>query len=185
MPWYLYLAFKQLFPTGRKFPFFTLISVFGVMLGVWLLVVVTSVMGGFGYEIRRMIVETEGEIQIKAQGSIENYRAVMKRVEAVPGVAGATPYAAGALMVQFQNKPAFPNMRGLDLATIDRVVELEKYVRVGSLADLDDDTVILSAGLAESLGATVGDTVEIYTPLMLERMKNNEIILPRREKVVG
>ncbi|HWA87067.1 MAG TPA: ABC transporter permease [Opitutus sp.] len=185
MPWYLYLALKQLFPSGRKFPFFTLISVLGVTLGVWLLVVVTSVMGGFGYEIRRMIVETEGEVQIKARTTIADYRGVMKRVETVPGVAGATPYAAGALMVQFQNKPAFPSMRGLDLATVNNVVKLGKYVRVGSLDDLDDDTTILSAGLAETLGATVGDTVDVYTPLMLERMKANEVILPRSLKVVG
>lgn len=185
MPWYLYLALKQLFPSGRRFPFFTLISVLGVTLGVWLLVVVTSVMGGFGYEIRRMIVETEGEIQIKARGTIVDYRDVLKRIEAVPGVAGATPYAAGAVMVQFQNKPAFPSMRGLDIATVNNVVQLGKYVRVGSLNDLDDDTAILSAGLAEALGATVGDTVDIYTPLMLERTKGNEVILPRSLKIVG
>src|SRR5688500_764279 len=102
MPWYFYLALKQLFPTGKRFPFFTAISVLGVTLGVWLLVVVTSVMGGFGHEMRRVIVQTEGEIQIKAESAITNYRDVLKRVKAVPGVAGATPYAAGALMVQFQ-----------------------------------------------------------------------------------
>ncbi len=70
MPWYVHLALKQLFPAGRRFPFFTAISVLGVALGVALLIVVTSVMGGFGYEIRRMIVETEGEVQIKARGLI-------------------------------------------------------------------------------------------------------------------
>ena len=37
MPWYLYLALKQLFPTGKKFPFFTAISVLGVALTVALL----------------------------------------------------------------------------------------------------------------------------------------------------
>jgi len=186
MPWYFYLALKQLFPSGRKFPFFTLISVLGVTLGVWLLVVVTSVMGGFGFEIRRMIVETEGEIQIKAQGTIVDYRNVLKRVAQVPGVAGATPYAAGVVMVQYQNKPAFPAIRGLDLATVENVVNLEKYVRIGSLDELDDDTVILSAGLAQALGIAVGDTIEIpYTPLMIERMKANEIILPRSARVVG
>ena len=65
MPWYLYLALKQLFPTGRRFPFFTAISVLGVTLGVALLVVVMSVMGGFGYEIRRMITDTQGEVQVR------------------------------------------------------------------------------------------------------------------------
>jgi lipoprotein-releasing system permease protein len=73
MPWYLYLALKQLFPSGRRFPFFTVISVMSVALGVTLLIVVLSVMGGFGYEIRQMIVGTEGEVQIRAQGAMENY----------------------------------------------------------------------------------------------------------------
>jgi len=185
MPWYLYLALKQLFPSGRKFPFFTIISVLGVTLGVWLLVVVTSVMGGFGYEIREMIVQTEGEIQIKARGTISDYRDVVKKVDAVPGVVGATPYAGGYIGVKFQGKPAFPQMRGLDMATIEKVTRLDHYVRVGSLDDLDDDSVILSAGLATQLGAYVGDTVEIYSPLILEKIGEKDIMMPRAMKVVG
>src|SRR5581483_7514492 len=102
MPWYLYLALKQLFPSGRRFPFFTFISILGVALGVALLIVVMSVMGGFGYEIRQMIVGTEGEVQIRAQGFIEDYPALVKKIVAVPGVAAATPTASGALMIQFQ-----------------------------------------------------------------------------------
>ena len=41
MPWYLHLALRQLFPTGRRFPFFTLISTLGVALGVALLLTMT------------------------------------------------------------------------------------------------------------------------------------------------
>lgn len=185
MPWYLYLALKQLFPSGRKFPFFTAISVTGVALGVVVLLVVQSVMAGFGYEIRRMIVQTEGEIQIKADTYISNYRDVIKRVDAVPGVAGATPYAAGTLMVQYHGKPAFPFMRGVDMQTVNRVVQLGRYVRIGSLDDLDDDSVILSSGLADTLGAGIGSRVDIYTPLMLQRQSEDEIMLPRRARVVG
>jgi len=184
MPWYLYLAFKQLFPTGRRFPFFTVISAVSVALGVALLIVVLGVMGGFGYQIREMITDTEGEIQIKAQGSISHYREAVKKIETVPGVAGATPYAAGVLMVQYQNKPAFPQMRGLDLGSINRVVSLDRFVRLGSLDALDDDSVILSGGLADALGVRLGAVVDIYTPLMLSR-KDSEVILPRTAKVVG
>ena len=184
MPWYLYLAIKQLFPTGRRFPFFTIISAVSVMLGVTLLIVVLGVMGGFGYQIRQMITDTEGEIQIKARGTISNYRDAVRQIEAVPGVAGATPYAAGVLMVQYQNKPAFPQMRGLDIGSINRVVPLGKFVRIGSLDDLDDDSVIVSGGLADALGLRLGAKVEIYTPLMLNQ-KEGEVILPRTAKVVG
>jgi hypothetical protein len=74
MPWYLYLALKQLFPTGRRFPFFTVISVLGVALGVMLLVVSISVMGGFGREIRRMIVDTQGEVQVRRTASSRSPR---------------------------------------------------------------------------------------------------------------
>ena len=35
MPWYLYLALKQLFPGGKRFPFFTAISVAGVALAAY------------------------------------------------------------------------------------------------------------------------------------------------------
>lgn len=185
MPWYLYLALKQLFPTGRRFPFFTFISVVGVALGVALLVVVTSVMGGFGYEIRRMIVDTEGEIQIKSSAYITDYADVLKQAKSVPGVVAATPYAAGAVMIECHGKPAYPGMRGLDLATVEDVVQLGKYVRLGSLEDLDDDSVMLSSQLARSIGASLGSKIEVYSPLMIERFKSDEVFMPREVRVVG
>lgn len=185
MPWYFYLALKQLFPSGRRFPFFTAISVLGVALGVVVLIVVQSVMAGFGFEIRRMIVETEGEVQVKAQAYIGDYRDVAKRIESVPGVAAATPYAGGMLLVRYQGKFAPPLMRGLDMQTVQRVVPLQHFVRVGSLDDLDDDSVILSYGLAQTLGAWVGSTVDIYSPLILERMNRDAFLLPKSVRVVG
>ncbi|HVS51366.1 MAG TPA: ABC transporter permease [Opitutaceae bacterium] len=185
MPWYFYLALKQLFPSGRRFPFFTFMSVVGVALGVMVLVVVQSVMSGFGFEIRRMIVESEGEIQIKAQTAIADSAALVQRLEQVEGVAGATPYTGGTLMVMYHDKPTFPLMRGLDLDSVGRVTRLDHYVTVGSLDALDDDSVILSSGLQESLGVPVGSTVDVYSPLILERMGRDEYVLPRSVKVVG
>ncbi len=185
MPWYLYLALKQLFPTGRRFPFFTLISITGVALGVALLVVVMSVMGGFGHEIRRMIVNTEGEVQIRSSGIIMDYQKVIGQVQAVPGVAAATPTASGVVMIEYHNKPSYPAMRGLDLESVEKVVELGGYVRAGSLDELDDDSVILSSQLARSIGAGVGSKIEVYTPLMIEKLKNDEALLPREVRVVG
>src|SRR5262245_7299358 len=141
MPWYFYLALKQLFPTGRWFPFFTAISVMGVALGVMVLVIVTSVMGGFGYELRRMFVQTEGEVQVKALAPIEDSAGIMKTVLATPGVAAATPYVAGPVVVLAGGHPATPVFRGIDLNTVEQVAQLQQFVRVGSLDDLDDDSI--------------------------------------------
>lgn len=185
MPWYLYLALKQLFPTGRRFPFFTFISMLGVALGVALLVISTSVMGGFGHEIRRMIVETQGDVQVKADGFVENSDELLTRITKVPGVVAATPYAEGFVMLTCDGRPAFPVIEGIDINRVEKVVPLSRYVRVGSLDDLDDDSIILSANLAISIGARIGDTVEVVSPLLIQRLNKDELFLPRELKVVG
>ena len=185
MPWYLHLAYRQLFPTGRRFPFFTIISALGVALGVALLVIVMSVMGGFAFEIRHLITDTEGEVQVKARGPIPDYPSVVRRIESAPGVEAATPYASDALMINFGDRPAFPMLRGLDLNSVEKVTPLDRYLIVGSLQDLDDDSVILSDQIATSLGANVGDTIEVYSPLIIEKLSADSVFLPRQVRIVG
>ena len=184
MPWPLYLALKQLFPTGRV-SFFTLISVLGVGLGVALMLVSTSVMGGFGHQIKRMIIDTQGEVQVKARGLIDPAAGVEKVLAADPDVAAFAAYAQGVVMLEYGRRPAFPAVQGVDLERIGEVIPLQRYLTAGSLDDLDDDSVILSSLLASGLGVRPGDTVSIYTPLMLERMKQNEVLLPREVRVAG
>jgi lipoprotein-releasing system permease protein len=185
MPWYFYLALKQLFPTGRWFPFFTAISVMGVSLGVMVLVVVTSVMGGFGYELRRMIVQTDGEIQIKSPELIEGPAQIIRKVREVPGVLAASPYVAGPVFILSRGHPATPFFRGIDLNTVEQVASLQRFIRVGSLDDLDDDSIILSSQVAASLQASLGDQVEIVSPLFIEMLKGDEVYLPRKFRVAG
>ena len=185
MPWYFYLALKQLFPSGRKFPFFTAISVVSVALGVALLILVVSVMDGFGQAIRRMMVETQGDVQVVGETFINDYPAVRDRIASTPGVAGVTPYAQGVAMIEYEGKPAFPMIEGIDLNHVDQVIPIRHYVRYGSLDDLDDDSVILSSRLAESIGAQIGTNIQLYSPLLLEKLKNDEVLLPREFRVVG
>ena len=185
MPWPVYLALKQLFPSGRRLPFFTLISVMGVGLGVALMLVSTSVMGGFGHQIKTMIIDTQGEVVIRGRAPFEPTEEIEKAIASVPSVAAASPYAQGFVMLEFDRRPAFPTVQGFELERMRKVVPLERYVIAGSLDDLDDDSVILSSLLAGSLGVNVGDRVSIYSPLMLERMKRNEVLLPREVRVAG
>jgi lipoprotein-releasing system permease protein len=142
-------------------------------------------MGGFGYELRRMIVQTDGEVQVKARAMMDDVPGVLSLVRATPGVAAATPYVAGPVMVLANGRPAFPLFRGLDLDSVDAVADLGRFVRLGQLQDLDDDSVILSIEVAHQLGARPGDLIEIYSPLLIEKLKNDEIFLPRQFKVVG
>ncbi len=185
MSWPLYLALKQLFPTGRRFPFFTLISILGVALGVALLIVCISVMGGFGREIRNMIVNTQGEVQVRSFGLMKDPQAVLKTVGAIEGVVASAPFAEGVVMLQHENKPAFPAIQGVDMERVEAVVPLRRYIVAGRFDDLDDDRVILSSQLAVQLGARLGSKVSVYSPLLLEKLKTDEILLPRELEVCG
>jgi lipoprotein-releasing system permease protein len=185
MPWYLYLALKQLFPSGKRLSFFTAISILGVALGVATLVVTNSVMGGFGYEIRRMMTDAQGDLQIRARELINQPESLIKIVAQVPGVRGVTPFAEGVGMLEFDRKPAFPVIQGIDVNRVNDVIPLNRFMRLGSLEDLDDDTVIISWKLAYSLGVQIGSKVTISSPLLIERLKNDEVFLPRELVVVG
>ncbi len=186
MPWPIYLALKQLFPTGRV-SFFTLISIVGVGLGVALMLVSTSVMGGFGHQIQRMIIDTQGELQVRARGVLDQPLAAATEdaLKKQTGVANFAPFAAGVVMLEFQRRPAFPAITGFDVERMKEVIPLQRYLISGRLDDLDDDSVILSSILARSLGVRVGDNVSVYSPLMMERLKANEVMLPREVRVAG
>ena len=186
MPWPLYLALKQLFPSGRRFPFFTAISILGVALGVTLLIVSISVMGGFGREIRNMIVNTEGEVQVRVSGVMENPRVVIDAVKKVDGVAAAAPFAEGYVILKHAGRQAFPVARGIDLDHVDEVVPLRKFVKPAEGFDaLDDDRVILSYQLADMIGARVGDKVQIITEVHIKKLQEEAAMMPHELEVCG
>ena len=185
MPWYLYLAFKQLFPDGRRIPFFFLVAVLGVTIGVWILIVVQSVMGGFGQTYREKIVQTNGHIRIESGKAMYDYESIIDYLATVPEVQAAAPYALGFVMLQHGDRPTFPTVRGIDVNREREVIPIDKFLLLGSLDDLDDDSVLLSRSLAASIGATMGSNVEVFTPLMLEKLKEDEVLLPRELRVAG
>ena len=185
MPWYLYHALKQLFPSGRFFSFFSLMSIMGVMLGVCVLIIVQSVMNGFGEGIRQRLVETEGDIRIRSSEVINDWEAVYEKLEQEDRVVAASPYAEGVVMLQHENRPQFPLVRGIDPLTAESVLPMEQFLTVGQMEDFDDEGVFLGEGLAYSLRAGPGSIIEVFTPLMLERLKQDEVLLPREFKVVG
>lgn len=185
MPWYLYAALKQIFPSGKILSFFALISVAGVSLGVMVLLVVQSVMNGFVHDIRSSLAKTNGDVRIFGPGLIEDWQGIVVDLEGRPEVEAAAPFAQGVVMVQSGNRPLFPYVWGLDPVRGGEVLPVEEFLMMGTLDDLDDRSVFLSTGVARQLGVGLGEDVDVYTPLMLDRMKNDEVLLPIALRVAG
>lgn len=187
MPWYLHLAFKQLWPRNLAALALYLISILGIGLGTATLLVTNSIMGGFGDQIRQKIVETSGHILIQSPGILYFWESIVDELRSRPEVRAAEALAQGPVMLTANNRPAFPVVRSMDpwADPQEQVVPYERYMLEGTSTGMDEDSVLLSAPIAGSLGVRVGSRVNVYTPLMLERLRDDEVLLPRELRVAG
>ena len=186
MPWYMYLALRQLVPSGRRLgSVFFFLSVLGVGLGVAVLVIVQSVMGGFGEVHRDRIVDTSGHLDITEGGyPFEDAFTIADSLLEDPSVLHVTPYARGFVMAKRANIPVFPAIYGMAYDE-QPVFAVNNYLTSGSIDDLYDDTVLVSRSLARRLGVWVGSTIEVFSPVMIDRLQQNEVVLPREFEVAG
>lgn len=188
MPWSIYLALKQLFPPGKRFPAFALVSIIGVAIGVCSLLVVQTVMNGFSQEHRENIQRMYGHEIVRSVNyrPIQNHKPLMEKLLAIPGVAACSPFAEGQVMVKNGNVPALPFVRGIHLELEDKVVPVKKLIIAGSLEELDDDRVILGDKLANTLGIrALGQKIEVYSPTMVDELKDDQVPLPVELEVCG
>lgn len=181
MPWFLHLALRQLFPPGKRFPAFATVSILGVGLGVASLLIVQTVMNGFGEEHRLRIRESFGDCQVTGAAPIEQPEALAKQLAASPEVASASPYAEGPALARNGDFSGIAQVRGIDPS--DPAQPARKYVYGGSFDELDDGRIILGAGLARALRVRVGDRIEIWSPAMAERAEKGKAPLPAEFEV--
>ena len=147
----------------------SLISVLGVGLGVASLIVVVGVMHGFSSELRDKILGINAHmVAAVAGGAMHEYRDAMDRVDRVPGVLGSTPFIYTEVMLSSSRGVKGVVLRGVDPATADRVLALPKEMVAGTLADLNAPGIfpgiIVGKELADRLGLTLGDTVNLMSP---------------------
>ena len=167
MPWFLHLALRQLFPPAKRFPAFATVSILGVGLGVAALLVVQTVMNGFGEEHRLRIRESFGDCVVVARTPIERPQDLLKALRADAAVASATPFSEGPALARQGDFSGVAFVRGID--PTDTGHPARKYVFAGGFDELDDGRVILGFGLARALRVQVGDKIEVWSPAMAER----------------
>jgi lipoprotein-releasing system permease protein len=185
MPWFLYIALKQLFPTKRGFSFFAIVSILGVSLGVAVLLGVQTIMNGFGQQIRDSLLKVNGDIRIESNRVIFDWERLEQMVAETPGVETVSPYAHGVVMLQHRNLPVFPAVMAVDMTQEEPFIPIEEFMVDGFFQDLDDDSILIGSTLARRIAARVGSEIELFTPLMLDRLKQDEVLLPRQVRIVG
>ena len=163
MPFTCFLALRYLKPKRTFLSLITLISILGVVLGISVLIIVISVMTGFERELQRKIIGFDADVLISGNEVMNNWREILDRTKKTQGVAAAAPFAQGRVIVQFQNHRAVPWLRGIDPDLEQSVANLKQFLVAGEF-DLGGDNGIIGSELASTLGVSIGDTIEIYSP---------------------
>lgn len=164
----------------------SLISMLGIALGVMLLIVVLSVMNGFGEEVRTRILSVVSHATVLQAGGLRNWQEVQERMSGQPHVAGAAPYVDGEVMLNVGSIVRGALVRGVLPASEIAVSDLPRKMPQGYIGDLraGEFGIVLGKELAHLLGVGVGDKVTLITP---QAMVTPAGILPRikRFNVVG
>jgi lipoprotein-releasing system permease protein len=116
----------------------TSFATMGVALGVAALCLAVSVSGGFQSQFRDKILGVNAHVLVlKYSIDFREYRDVMKRVEAIPGVVAAAPFVINPTMVSHGGHTATGVLlKGIDPARSDRVLDLPRTIVDGSLEGL-------------------------------------------------
>jgi len=147
--------------------FISLTSMVGIALGVAALIVVLSVMNGFQTELRTRILGVASHLEITgANNLLSNWQSLASQVRAQPEVKASAPYIMAQGMLSYGQSVQGVLVRGVLPAEEDKVADLGKHMKAGSLADLHPGEfgVVLGADLAMSLGVTIGDKVVLMAP---------------------
>jgi lipoprotein-releasing system permease protein len=153
------------------------ICVVGIAAGVWLIVIVLSVMNGFEKTWRDEIVGNRAHFTVhNSFGSFGDYEKVVDTVRSVPGVVGASPFLDAEGMVRGEGGEIHAvRVRGIDPRTVGQVTDLPSDIVMGSLDDLDaghsqngsaprDPGIVIGNYLAVALNVSVGDELLLISP---------------------
>lgn len=190
MPYEIFVGLRYLRAKrrNRTISLNTFVSIAGITLGVAALIGTVGIMTGFKEDIQAKILGTTAHIivQDRMKDGMGDYEPTTKQIETVQDVVAATPFVLKQVLLTTPNGVQGIVLRGIDPQREGQVTELAKNLGTGELSDLskpvtikqppaDDPTgpavetekpgIILGKELAMRLGAFVGDTVNVVSPV--------------------
>jgi lipoprotein-releasing system permease protein len=113
----------------------TAFAMLGVALGVAALAIVMSVTGGFQDQFREKVLGVNAHvIVLKYAIHFRDYREVMKKVQAVPGVVAVAPFVINPMMITHGDRTATGVLlKGVDPEQMPKVLDLPRHIVEGSL----------------------------------------------------
>ncbi|WIM07031.1 MAG: lipoprotein-releasing ABC transporter permease subunit [Candidatus Nitricoxidivorans perseverans] len=167
--------------------FISMISMFGIALGVAALIVVLSVMNGFQKELRTRILGVASHVQVTGAGDdLADWAKTVQAVARHPRVQAAAPYVQAQGMLSWDQQVRGTVVRGVLPEAEEKVADFARHMRAGRLDDLAPGGfgIVLGGELARALRVVMGDKVTLIAP---QGLVTPAAVLPRLKQftVVG
>ena len=147
--------------------FMSVISIFGLALGVAILITVLSVMNGFDHEMRENILGVVPHITITSREnlSLAQWQEIELAAAQHPSVTAVAPVIEVAAVMATGDGNKAVLISGINPESEAAVSSIAKFIHSGSLEALQDNPwgVVLGQTLASRLAVTIGDKVDIFS----------------------
>ncbi|MGP1930567.1 MAG: lipoprotein-releasing ABC transporter permease subunit LolE [Arsenophonus sp. ET-YP4-MAG3] len=145
----------------------SIISIFGIVLGVSVLIIGLSAMNGFEFELKKRILSIvlHGQISAINQPYL-NWRVDLDKVRQTPGVLGVSPYINFTGLLEKDSKLKAIKIIGVDLLSEKLVSSLPNFILNNAWQKFkpNNNEIILGQGIAETLKVLPGDHLTIMIP---------------------
>ena len=145
----------------------SLVSMIGIAVGVWALIVVLSVMNGFQKEVRTRILGVASHVQISGAGNrLSDWKSIAKLASQHEHVLATAPFVQAQAMLSNGQAVRGAIVRGIVPVEEEKVADLGSHMRMGKLEALKPGEfgVVLGADLARGLQVLPSDKVALIAP---------------------
>jgi len=150
----------------------TAISVVGVAAGVASLILALAITNGMRRDLQDRLLGSTAHVLLMrvASDGIRNWRELTERLRHAPDVTAAAPGLYGQVLVSRGAHSGGALIKGVIPAQEKTVSDLLQSVKLGSADALESDApaaippIVIGHDLADTVGATVGDSVLVTSP---------------------
>jgi lipoprotein-releasing system permease protein len=147
--------------------FMSAISIFGLALGLAILVIVLSVMNGFDKEMRQSVLGIVPHITLSSEENLNaaQWQEIRATIEQNPAVVSISPVIQAIGVAAHEGSHKGVVINGVDAALEAESSAINRFMRAGDLNALIDNRwgVVLGQTLANRLGVELGDSVDLFS----------------------
>ena len=146
--------------------FISLFTILGLMIGTSVLILVLSVMNGFGQEINNRILGAVPHVTMHSRLALQDWQGYAEEIKDDYGVEQAVPFVQMEAMLTAKGRAEGVLVSGIDPVLEEGISIYDEFMLEGTLRDLESGEfrIVLGSILAAALGVDVGDEVVIIVP---------------------